>query len=39
VITGATWEAVKGWDPVTGVGTPDFQKLLKLMPAYKGYSG
>lgn len=22
--------AVKGWDPVTGLGTPDFPKLVKL---------
>jgi tripeptidyl-peptidase-1 len=30
VIPGAEWAAVKGWDPVTGLGTPDFGKLLKL---------
>jgi len=23
------WDAIKGWDPATGYGTPDFQKLLK----------
>jgi len=23
------WDCVKGWDPATGFGTPDFQKLLK----------
>ncbi|KAJ7287274.1 peptidase S8/S53 domain-containing protein [Mycena rebaudengoi] len=23
------WSAVKGWDPVTGLGTPNFPKLLK----------
>ncbi|KAH9166721.1 subtilisin-like protein [Lactarius sanguifluus] len=26
------FSAVPGWDPVTGVGTPDFQKLLDLLP-------
>ncbi|KAG9239626.1 putative Tripeptidyl-peptidase sed2 [Amylocarpus encephaloides] len=26
----ASWNATKGWDPVTGLGTPDFGKLLKL---------
>ncbi|KAE8448117.1 hypothetical protein EG329_009882 [Mollisiaceae sp. DMI_Dod_QoI] len=26
----AGWNATKGWDPVTGLGTPDFQKLLAL---------
>jgi tripeptidyl-peptidase I len=25
---GARWNATKGWDPVTGLGTPDFVKLL-----------
>ena len=30
VIAGASWEAASGWDPVTGYGTPDFGKLLKL---------
>ncbi|KAH9914160.1 family S53 protease-like protein [Epithele typhae] len=24
------FDAVEGWDPVTGLGTPDFNKLLKL---------
>lgn len=24
------FEAVEGWDPVTGLGTPDFPSLLKL---------
>ncbi|KAF2221899.1 tripeptidyl-peptidase-like protein [Elsinoe ampelina] len=27
----AGWNATKGWDPVTGLGTPDFEKLLKLV--------
>jgi tripeptidyl-peptidase-1 len=26
----ASWNATEGWDPVTGYGTPDFGKLLKL---------
>lgn len=26
----ASWNATAGWDPVTGLGTPDFGKLLKL---------
>ncbi|KAF2726224.1 subtilisin-like protein [Polychaeton citri CBS 116435] len=26
----ASWNATKGWDPVTGYGTPDFGKLLPL---------
>ena len=30
VIPGASWNATVGWDPVTGLGTPDFGKLLKL---------
>ena len=29
VIPYATWNATKGWDPVTGLGVPDFQALLK----------
>ncbi|EEP75414.1 hypothetical protein UREG_00260 [Uncinocarpus reesii 1704] len=28
----ASWNATKGWDPVTGFGTPNFEKLVKLMP-------
>lgn len=34
---GASWNATTGWDPVTGHGTPDFGKLLKL--ATKGKAG
>jgi len=30
VIPGAAWNATEGWDPVTGYGTPDFGKLMKL---------
>lgn len=29
-IPGAGFNATAGWDPVTGLGTPDFGKLLKL---------
>lgn len=31
VIPYATWNSTVGWDPVTGLGTPNFQKLLKLV--------
>lgn len=27
----AGFEAIEGWDPVTGLGTPDFKKLLKAV--------
>lgn len=30
VIPYASWNATKGWDPVTGLGTPDFSALLEL---------
>ncbi|CAG8181710.1 unnamed protein product [Penicillium salamii] len=33
IIPGAYWNATKGWDPVTGLGTPDFQKLKDLVLA------
>ncbi|KAJ4374520.1 Tripeptidyl-peptidase sed2 [Didymella sp. IMI 355093] len=26
----ASWNATEGWDPVTGYGTPNFEKLLEL---------
>ncbi|KIW84095.1 hypothetical protein Z517_03341 [Fonsecaea pedrosoi CBS 271.37] len=29
-VPGAGWQAVKGWDAATGLGTPDFPKLLDL---------
>jgi tripeptidyl-peptidase I len=29
IVPGAGWDAVEGWDPVTGLGTPDFQALRK----------
>ncbi|KAH9166016.1 subtilisin-like protein [Lactarius sanguifluus] len=28
------FSAVEEWDPVTGVGTPDFQRLLAILPDY-----
>ncbi|CAK7213251.1 hypothetical protein SBRCBS47491_001738 [Sporothrix bragantina] len=31
VIPGAFWNATTGWDPVTGYGTPNFEKLLALV--------
>lgn len=27
----AHWNATAGWDPVTGLGTPDFEALKKLV--------
>ncbi|KAJ6035916.1 hypothetical protein N7540_000195 [Penicillium herquei] len=33
VIPYAHWNATRGWDPVTGLGTPDFQKLKALVMA------
>ncbi|PLB33746.1 S53 family peptidase [Aspergillus candidus] len=30
VIPDAGWDAIKGWDPVTGLGTPNFGKLKEL---------
>ncbi|KAF2795550.1 tripeptidyl-peptidase-like protein [Melanomma pulvis-pyrius CBS 109.77] len=37
----ASWNATEGWDPVTGYGTPDFGKLLKISEAgtYGGRRG
>lgn len=34
----ASWNATEDWDPVTGYGTPDFEKLLKLSQG-GGYGG
>ncbi len=31
VVQGARWNATVGWDPTTGFGTPDFQKLKSLV--------
>lgn len=28
-VPGAGWNATEGWDPVTGLGTPLFDKLLE----------
>ncbi|KAI0206139.1 subtilisin-like protein [Astrocystis sublimbata] len=34
-VPGAGWNATKGWDPVTGLGTPLFDKLLaRAVPKY-----
>lgn len=37
-VPGASWNATEDWDPVTGYGTPDFEKLLKLSQG-GGYGG
>ncbi|CAK7201702.1 hypothetical protein SEUCBS139899_004412 [Sporothrix eucalyptigena] len=34
VIPGAFWNATTGWDPVTGYGTPNFEKLLSLVTGF-----
>lgn len=39
VIPGASWNATAGWDPVTGYGTPDFGKLLKLSTPWAQNTG
>lgn len=31
LVLGARWNATEGWDPTTGYGTPDFQKLKALV--------
>lgn len=31
VVPFASWNATKGWDPVTGLGTPDFARLKELV--------
>jgi tripeptidyl-peptidase-1 len=33
IIPFATWNATRGWDPVTGLGTPNFEKLKELVLA------
>ncbi|XHF98877.1 Tripeptidyl-peptidase sed2, variant 2 [Aspergillus wentii] len=33
VVPFASWNASHGWDPVTGLGTPNFEALLKLAKA------
>jgi tripeptidyl-peptidase-1 len=30
LVSGASWNATEGWDPVTGLGTPLFQSLVQL---------
>jgi tripeptidyl-peptidase-1 len=39
VVPYASWNATKGWDPVTGVGTPLFDKMLKAALKVKGKRG
>ncbi|KAH8433741.1 S53 family peptidase [Aspergillus melleus] len=34
VVPFASWNATAGWDPVTGLGTPDFTKLLEVALAH-----
>jgi tripeptidyl-peptidase-1 len=34
IIPWATWNATEGWDPVTGLGTPDFQKLKEIVLSF-----
>ncbi|PBP20067.1 subtilisin-like protein [Diplocarpon rosae] len=31
IVPYASWNATEGWDPVTGLGTPDFHKLKQLV--------
>jgi tripeptidyl-peptidase-1 len=31
IVRGARWNATVGWDPTTGFGTPNFQKLKELV--------
>jgi tripeptidyl-peptidase-1 len=31
IVPGARWNATAGWDPTTGFGTPNFQKLKELV--------
>ncbi|PGH04810.1 tripeptidyl-peptidase I [Blastomyces parvus] len=35
----ASWNATEGWDPVTGFGTPNFSKLVELLPKDGGRGG
>ncbi|KAF2674710.1 tripeptidyl peptidase SED3 [Microthyrium microscopicum] len=32
LVPGASWAAVAGWDPVTGMGTPNVGKMLEFLP-------
>ena len=36
IFPGAGWNATTGWDPVTGMGTPNIAKLLGLAMAGNG---
>ena len=31
IIPGSHWNSTIGWDPVTGLGTPNFEKLRKIV--------
>jgi tripeptidyl-peptidase-1 len=31
IIPGAHWNSTPGWDPVTGLGTPNFEKLREIV--------
>lgn len=31
IVPGARWNATAGWDPTTGYGTPDFEKMKELV--------
>lgn len=33
IVPYASWNATKGWDPSTGLGVPDFEKLKSLVLA------
>jgi len=35
VVPYASWNATVGWDPVSGLGTPNFPKLLALSRIHK----
>jgi tripeptidyl-peptidase-1 len=35
VVPGASWNATKGWDAVTGFGTPNFPKMLMAAVPFK----
>ena len=34
IVPGARWNATRGWDPTTGYGTPNFEKLKKLVLSF-----
>ena len=34
VIPWASWNATEGWGPVTGLGTPDFEKLKEIVLSF-----